>query len=223
MPEKMLKTYLSASDRLSEILFGLIMAMTVIGASKIALVSGDEVINGRVIIASALGCNIAWGLVDAIMYVFTGLVDRGKYTGLIATINKTKDENAAIAVIDKALDSELLDNLDAAERKQLCAGLFKKLSTVEPKKVRVVRDDIIGAIICFFFAFSTAFLLVIPFFIPVGKLFVKIWLSRIISYGMLFVIGYAYASHTNKGKVRTAVGMVVVGVIINIVIILLGG
>jgi VIT1/CCC1 family predicted Fe2+/Mn2+ transporter len=223
MPEKILKTYLSASDRLSEIIFGLIMAMTVIGASKVALVSGDDTINGRVIIASALGCNLAWGLVDAIMYVFSGLVDRGKYMGIIAKIHQTTDENTAIAVIDRALDSELLDNLDTADRKQLCANLFKRLSVVEAKKARVIKDDIIGAIICFFFAFSTAFLLVIPFFLPVGNLLVKIWLSRIISFAMLFVIGYAYASHTNKGKVRTAVGMVVVGVVINIVIILLGG
>ncbi len=35
-------------------------------------------------------------------------------------------------------------------------------------------------------------------------------------------MGDAYASHTNKGKARTAVGMVVAGAVINIVIILLG-
>ena len=223
MAKKILKNYLSASDRLSEIMFGLIMAMTIIGASKIALVSGDEELNGRVIIAAALGCNFAWGLVDAIMYVFTELIDRGKYMGLVSTVKQSKDESAAIASIDRALENPIIGNLGEAERKQLCSSLYKNMSTIEPKKVRVVKDDVIGAFICFVLAFFTAFLTVIPFFIPFGQLLFKIWLSRLISFAMLFAIGFVYASHTNKGKVKTAVGMVVVGLVINIVIIMLGG
>ncbi|MEX2684358.1 MAG: VIT1/CCC1 transporter family protein [Candidatus Sigynarchaeota archaeon] len=223
MPKKLLKNYLSASDRLSEIMFGLIMAMTIIGASRIALISGDEEINGRVIIAATLGCNIAWGLVDGLMYIFSCLIDRGKYNGLIASVKKEKEEKSALALIDKALDSAIIDDLDEAERKQLCATLYKKLVMKEPGKVRIAMDDVAGAFVCFLLTFFTAFLIVVPFFIPVIALGIKMLLSRLVTLAMLFGIGYAYASHTGKGKVKTAIVMVVLGLVITAVIMVLGG
>ena len=223
MSNKLVKNYLSASDRLSEILFGLIMAMTVIGAAKAALISGSEEMSGRVIISAALGCNIAWGLADAFMHVFSELFDRGKLSRLIASVKTTQDEEAAIALIDKELDGEILDTLSEEERKNMCSTIFKNIASIEPKKARLIKDDIAGAFVCFLLTFFSAFLAVIPFFLPMQNLLVKIWESRIISLVMLFGIGYQYAKHTGRRKLLTAVVMIVLGVIINVVILLLGG
>ena len=60
-------------DRVSEILFGLIMAVTIIGALSIAAAGRSEV---RTILFAALGCNLAWGLVDAVMYLVRTLTER---------------------------------------------------------------------------------------------------------------------------------------------------
>lgn len=223
MSKKIVKRYLSASDRLSEIMFGLIMAMTIIGASRISLVSGDEGVTGRVIIAAAIGCNIAWGIVDALMYVFTALVDRGKHARLVTAIKQSEDEESAVASICNALEDPILAHLDDAERKQVCATLYKKIVSAEPGNVHVEKDDVAGAIICFLLAFCTAFLVVIPFFSASGSLLLKLWLSRFISWGLLFAIGFAYAHHTGKGKLKTAITMVLIGVLITAVIMVLGG
>lgn len=51
-------------DRISEVLFGLIMALTFTGLIGSALGDGDEV---RALLLGALGCNLAWGLVDGVM------------------------------------------------------------------------------------------------------------------------------------------------------------
>lgn len=204
-------------------MFGLIMAMTVIGAARVALLSGDEEVTGRVIISAALGCNIAWGLVDAIMYVFTELFDRGKYLGLVAKIKNCKDEETAIPIINKEIDSIILDSLSDDERKRVCSDVFKSVSRIEPKAARVTRDDIMGAIVCFLFTFATAFITVVPFYIRPWSLMIKMWLSRGISFAMLFGIGYVYGKYTNRSKIKTAIGMVVIGLVINIVILLLGG
>jgi hypothetical protein len=51
-------------DRISEILFGMIMAVTIIGSLSIATAGQTQV---RTVTLSALGCNLAWGLVDAVM------------------------------------------------------------------------------------------------------------------------------------------------------------
>jgi len=60
-------------DRISEILFGLIMAVTFVGSLSVATAGTEEV---RAVTAAALGCNLAWGLVDAVMYVIRNLTER---------------------------------------------------------------------------------------------------------------------------------------------------
>src|SRR5207344_2665605 len=54
---------LSPVDRVSEMLFGLFMALTFVGAVSVAD-AGRE--NLREMFGAALGCNLAWGLVDAV-------------------------------------------------------------------------------------------------------------------------------------------------------------
>ena len=60
-------------DRISEVLFGLIMAVTIVGSLSIASAGKAEV---RTVLFAALGCNIAWGLVDAVMYVVRAVAER---------------------------------------------------------------------------------------------------------------------------------------------------
>ena len=65
-------------DRSSEVLFGLIMALTFTGTISVAEADREEV---RSMLVAALGCNIAWGLVDGVMYVVTALVQRAREAG----------------------------------------------------------------------------------------------------------------------------------------------
>ena len=44
-------------DRVSEILFGLIMAVTIVGSLSIATAGQDEI---RTVMMAALGCNLTW-------------------------------------------------------------------------------------------------------------------------------------------------------------------
>jgi hypothetical protein len=65
---------LNPVDRVSEMLFGLLMALTFVGAVS-AAESGDEQI--RTLFTTSLGCNLAWGLVDAVMYLIRTITERG--------------------------------------------------------------------------------------------------------------------------------------------------
>ena len=64
---------LSPVDRVSEVLFGLFMALTFVGAISVAESGRAEV---RSLLAAALGCNLAWGLVDAVMYLVRTVAER---------------------------------------------------------------------------------------------------------------------------------------------------
>ena len=74
---------LNPVDRVSEMLFGLLMALTFVGAVS-AAESGDEQI--RTLFTTALGCNLAWGLVDAVMYLVRTITERGRLLTLVREV-----------------------------------------------------------------------------------------------------------------------------------------
>jgi hypothetical protein len=70
-----MKAVLDPIDRVSEVIFGVLMAMTFIGAVNVAEAGNGEV---RKVLIAALGCNIAWGLTDGIMYLVAMLTERSR-------------------------------------------------------------------------------------------------------------------------------------------------
>jgi len=62
-------------ERHSEVLFGLIMVLTFTGSLSAAGVGREEV---RTMLVGALGCNVAWGIIDAIMYLMACLAEKAQ-------------------------------------------------------------------------------------------------------------------------------------------------
>src|SRR4030095_16379061 len=79
---------LSPVDRVSEMLFGLFMALTFVGAVSVAEPREAQV---HAMFIAALGCNLAWGLVDAVMYVVRTVTDRGRSLTLIRSVRDAPD------------------------------------------------------------------------------------------------------------------------------------
>ena len=71
---------LNPVDRISEVLFGTIMVLTFTGAISAATDGRQEI---RELLWAALGCNVAWGLVDAIMYLMNVVLERAHSVTLI--------------------------------------------------------------------------------------------------------------------------------------------
>src|SRR5262249_56856681 len=65
---------LDPTERFSEILFGLIMVLTFTGGLSAAESGHAEV---RTMLIGAIGCNLAWGIIDAILYILNSLGSRG--------------------------------------------------------------------------------------------------------------------------------------------------
>jgi len=74
-PREARRRLLDPVDRISEILFGLIMAVTIVGSLSIATAGRNDV---GVVLWGALGCNLAWGLVDAVMYLLRTATERAR-------------------------------------------------------------------------------------------------------------------------------------------------
>ena len=69
------KRVLEPSERIAEVLFGLIMVLTFTGSLSVAEADRAEV---RTMLIGALGCNIAWGIIDGILYLMGCLADKGR-------------------------------------------------------------------------------------------------------------------------------------------------
>ena len=91
-------------ERISETLFGLIMALTFICSLGVA--TGTN-INIQTMLIGALGCNLAWGIVDGGLYLLARINDRGNKVLTLRAIRKAPDPEAARRVIADALPPEL--------------------------------------------------------------------------------------------------------------------
>ena len=85
---------LNPVDRVSELLFGLFMALTFVGAVSVAESGRAEI---RAMLIAALGCNLAWGLVDAVMYLVRTVTDRGRSLTLIRSVRRRRRGSRAQA------------------------------------------------------------------------------------------------------------------------------
>ena len=91
---------LSPVDRVSEMLFGLLMALTFVGAVSVAE-SGNEQIH--TLFTTALGCNLAWGLVDAVMYLVRTITERGRLITLVRSVREAPDAAAGAKLVEQSL------------------------------------------------------------------------------------------------------------------------
>ena len=105
------KRLLDPIDRISEILFGLLMAVTIVGSLSIATAGQDEV---RTVLIAALGCNLAWGLVDAVMYLVRTLTEKTRHHALTLRI-RGAEPAAAHRMIALALPAGLAPLVGPAE------------------------------------------------------------------------------------------------------------
>ena len=88
-------------ERVSEVLFGLIMVLTFTGSLSVATAGRADI---REMLYGAIGCNLAWGIVDAVMYVMNRVLSRGRSLVVLRALRQTTDAAHARAVISRAVN-----------------------------------------------------------------------------------------------------------------------
>src|SRR5437899_12768759 len=87
-------------DRVSEVLFGLIMVLTFTGSLSVAEAGREDV---RTMLIGALGCNIAWGVIDGVLYLMGSLAEKGRRLITLQAVRKAGDPQKAQRLIAGAL------------------------------------------------------------------------------------------------------------------------
>lgn len=211
------KRVLDPIDRVSEVLFGLIMVLTFTGSLSVAEAGRDDV---RVMLVGALGCNLAWGIIDGIFYLMGCLAEKNRGLVTLHALRRTKDPRRAQSLIDEVLPPLVASVLRAEEYEELHQRLNQLPEP--PARVRLRKEDWIGAAGVFLLVFFTTFPVAIPF-IFMENAVPAMRVSNVIAIVMLFFTGYAFGRMTSRRPVRVGVAMVVLGSVLVALTIALGG
>ena len=211
------KRVLDSIDRVSEVLFGLIMVLTFTGSLSVAEAGPEDV---RTMLIAALGCNAAWGIIDAMFYLMGCLADKGRVLTTYLAVRKAADPQQAQRLIADALPPVVASILDPAELETIRRRLMQLPEP--PALARLSTDDWLGAIGVFLIVFGSMFPVAMPF-IVMHSAGPALRVSNTIAIVMLFVTGYAYGSMTGRHRWLVGIGMVVLGSLLAGLTIALGG
>jgi VIT1/CCC1 family predicted Fe2+/Mn2+ transporter len=208
---------LDPGDRASEILFGLIMVISITGTISVATGGQEEV---GTMLRAAIGCNLAWGITDGVMYLLSALILRGRGILALRAIRRGADDATARAVIEHVLPPAVARVLTPEEldgiRRRLCDG------PEPPPRPPLGAEDFLGALAVAALVFLSTFPVVIPFLV-MDEAGCALRASNGIAIAMLFVLGWLTGRSTGARPWKVALLMVALGVGLVALVIALGG
>jgi len=202
--------------RISEIAFGALMALTFTGTLSVATANREEV---RSMLFAALGCNLAWGLADAVIFLISTVTERHRGDTLLRRLQETSDARAGQQQIAEVLPERLAAVATPAALETLRLALLKVAPRTRPK---LGLHDLVAALCVFALVVLATFPIVIPFmFIPKAALALRV--SNWLAVGMLFISGLVLGRHAGGNAFLYGVSFAVIGAILVNAIIALGG
>jgi hypothetical protein len=212
--------YLDPASRLGEVLFGLIMVLT------ITLTAGLTVSEGRTgvrqLLAAAIGCNVAWGVIDAAMYLMNCVTVRTSKMRLVKAVQDAPDDAAALSLIQDEVDPELQELLEPGDSESFGQSILKHVARARGAGPVLTKDDFYGALACFWLVFVSCLPAAFPFLIFDRPRF-ALRVSNLLLLMGLFYVGYKWARYTGTNRWILGFSMVAVGLVLVSVAILLGG
>jgi VIT1/CCC1 family predicted Fe2+/Mn2+ transporter len=212
-----MKHALDPIERASEVLFGLIMVLTFTGSLSVVEMGNEDV---RTMLFGALGCNFAWGIIDAVFYLMGSLAEKGRDLATLRAVRDADDPEQAQRLIADALPPVVASVLEPGELEAVRVRL-KRLAE-PPGRARLDGVDWRGARGVFLLVFLSTFPVVIPFIVMRDPL-TALRVSNAIAVALLFVAGYAFGRITGRRPLRAGAAMVVLGSILVGITIALGG
>jgi hypothetical protein len=204
-------------DRISEILFGLLMALSFTGAVSVATSGREDV---RTMMFAALGCNLAWGLVDGVMYLVRTYVARAYGAATVRAVQAAPDTARARSLIARAMPDALSAAMTDADLDRMRARIRELPEP--PSRPPLVGRDFAAAAAIFALVVAATFPVVVPFILVPDAMRAIRW-SNAIAVAMLFAAGVALGRYAGLGTFRTGGMMVALGLVMVGGIVFFGG
>jgi len=204
-------------DRASEVIFGLLMALTFVGTLG-AIEGGREEL--RTLLLAALGCNLAWGVADAVMYLVGVATQARRDHALLQRLHADVDAATGRRIVAEGLLPGLASALDDDDLERLRLRL---LDIPQPAGVpRLGLADYRAALGVFVLVVLATFPVVLPYLF-VDDVVRALRFSQAIALATLFVAGAALARYSGGSMWRLGLLMTAIGAMLLGVLVLLGG
>ena len=200
----------------------MIMVLTFTLGAGVAVRTGAGAGDARELLYATLGCNVAWGIIDAALYVMGNMFVRSRRARLFGAIKAAPDETAALAAIRTEMEPGLESITQEEDRNRLYRSVHALVARSEPPRTRVTRDDLAEAITVFLLVFATALPAAAPFLF-IDDPWLALRLSNLLMTGLLFIIGYRWALYTNANPWLIGFGVTALCVVLVAIAIALGG
>lgn len=211
------KRVLDAHERIAEMLFGLIMVLTFTGTLSVVEAGRDDV---RAMLIGALGCNLAWGVIDAVLYLMGCQAEKAGNLRVLHAVRRSTDPAEARRLIADALPVAVASILQPAELDSIHQRL--RQLPEPPARARLGSAEWRGALGVFLLVFAATFPVAVPFLL-LPEVLPAMRLSNGIAIGMLFALGHQFGRCTGRGPLATGFLMVALGGALVGLTIALGG
>jgi VIT1/CCC1 family predicted Fe2+/Mn2+ transporter len=202
-------------EHVSEAVFGVLMAVSITGSLSIASAGEQEI---RTMMIAALGCNVAWGLTDAVMYLVGTVTERSHKVALLRALVRTKDAAEAHRMIAAALPERLADAAEPA----VLEALRVRLVAVPVPTTHLDVEDFMAAFSVFGLVVVSTLPVVIPFmFLHETTLAMRV--SNALAIATLFFGGCLLGRHARGSPWKYGLAMAGIGIVLVAAIIALGG
>jgi hypothetical protein len=209
---------LDPAQRIAEVLFGLIMVLTFTGSLSIAEAGREDV---RAMLIGAVGCNLAWGIIDGVLYLMGCLAERGRNLSTYRAVVQAADARQAHLVMAGALPPVLASVLQPGELEPMRQRLLLGLRPV-PERARLTASDWWAALGVFLLVFLSTFPVAVPFMV-MQSAHAALRVSNGIAIVMLYAAGSAYARLVGRTPWMLGISMVALGGVLVALTIALGG
>jgi len=168
----------------------------------------------------AVGCNLAWGIIDGFMYLLGCFVEHGRNIAALRALRSTADADTAQRIIADAMPPLLAPAFSPAEFETI----RKKLNDLPepPARPRLTKREWLGGVGVFFAVFLSTFPVVVPFLLTADARF-ALRISNGVAVVMLFLTGYAFGRYAGYRPLRMGAWMAVLGSALVATAIVLGG
>jgi VIT1/CCC1 family predicted Fe2+/Mn2+ transporter len=213
----MSKRALEPSERIAEVLFGLIMVLTFTGSLSIAEAGREDI---RAMLVGALGCNVAWGIIDGVLYLMGSLAEKGRSLAAHVAIRAARDPHHARTLIAEALPPVIASSLQPDEFERIHRRLLDLPEP--PPRARLDATDWRAAAAVFLLVFFSTFPVVVPF-IVMHDAALALRVSNAVAVAMLFAAGIAYGRVVGRSPWLLGLAMVGLGAALVALTMALGG
>lgn len=212
--------YIDPTDSLGETLFGLIMALTITAGARLLSQSTD--FDPREMIVAMIGCNVAWGVIDAVLYLIGSVFSRNRRVQFVRRLRATRNDLEAMTEIREEFGLEDEPALSDADREAFHRVVLEIMRHAGTERARLRLGDFQAALVIVLVVSLTAVPGVLPLlFIEDGHR--ALVLANALQIFLLFFVGYRWARHTGSNPWRGGMMILALGVGLVAVAVALGG